>query len=78
MTSLLPSIQQKEVSAATTLLNSMCVAVPVLTAPKLGYSDFLCIPKEGAKMQHCNAWTSYTSNFNIKGIPQWMIKYNPR
>jgi hypothetical protein len=29
-------------------------------------------------MQHCNAWTSYTSNFNIKGIPQWMIKYNPR
>jgi hypothetical protein len=73
-----PQIQQKEVRAATTLLNSTCVAVPVLTAPTSGYGAFLCIPKEGAKMQHCNAWTSYTSNFNIKRIPPWMIEYSPR
>jgi hypothetical protein len=48
------------------LLNSMCVAVLVLTAPTLVYGVFLCIPKEGAKMQHYNLWTSYTSNLNIK------------
>jgi hypothetical protein len=53
--------------AATTLLNSTCIVVPVLTASTLGYGVFLRIPKAGAKMQHCNAWTSYTSNFNIKG-----------
>jgi hypothetical protein len=41
------------VRAATTLLNSTCVAVPVLTAPTSGYGVFLCIPKDGAKMQHC-------------------------
>jgi hypothetical protein len=66
------------VRAATTLLNSTCIVVPVLTAPTSGYGVFLCIPKEGVKMQHCNAWTSYTSNFNIKRIPQWMIKYSPK
>jgi hypothetical protein len=44
----------------------MCVAIPVLTTPTSGYNVLLCIPKEGAKMQHCNAWISYTSNFNIK------------
>jgi hypothetical protein len=44
-----PQIQQKEVRAATTLLNSMCVVVPVLTTPILGYSVFLCVPKEGAR-----------------------------
>jgi hypothetical protein len=54
------------VRAATTLLNSTCVVVPVLTSPTSGYGGFLYIPKEGAKIQHCNAWTSYTSNFNIK------------
>jgi hypothetical protein len=43
------------VRAATTLPNSTCIAVPVLTAPTSGYGVFLCIPKEGAKMQHCNA-----------------------
>jgi hypothetical protein len=74
-----PQIQQKEVRAATTLFNSTCIAVPVLTAPTSGYGVFLCIPKEGAKMQYCNAWTSYTSNFNIKKrIPQLIIKYSPR
>jgi hypothetical protein len=66
------------VRAATTLLNSTCVVVPVLTAPTSGYGVFWCIPKECAKMQHCNAWTSDTLNFNIKRIPQWMIKYSPR
>jgi hypothetical protein len=65
-----PQIQQKEVRVATTLLNSMCIAIPVLTATTSGYGVFLCIPKEGAKMKHCNAWTSYTSIFNIKRIPQ--------
>jgi hypothetical protein len=65
-----PQIQQKEVRAATTLLNSMCIAVPVFTTSTSGYGVFLCISKEGAKMQQCNAWTSYTSNFNIKRIPQ--------
>jgi hypothetical protein len=59
-------IQQKVVRATTTLLNSTCIGVPVLTAPTSGYGVFLCIPKEGVKMQHYNAWTSYTSNFNIK------------
>jgi hypothetical protein len=54
------------VRAATTLLNSIYVVVPVLTAPTSGYSVFLYIPKEGAKIQYCNACTSYTSNFNIK------------
>jgi hypothetical protein len=54
------------VRATTTLRNSTCVAIPVLTAPTSDYNVFLCIPKEGAKMQHCNTWTSYTSNFNIK------------
>jgi hypothetical protein len=44
-----PEIQQKEVRVATTLLNSMCVAVPVLTAPTSGFDVFLCIPKDGAK-----------------------------
>jgi hypothetical protein len=44
-----PQIQQKEVRAATTLLNSTCVAVPVLTAPTSGYGVFLYISKEGAK-----------------------------
>jgi hypothetical protein len=44
-----PQIQQKEVRAATMLLNSTCIAVPVLTAPTSSYSVFLCIPKEGAK-----------------------------
>jgi hypothetical protein len=78
MTSLLPSNPTKEVRVATTLLNSTCIVVPVLTTSTSGYGVFLCIPKEGAKIQHCNAWTSYTSNFNIKRIPQWMIKYNPR
>jgi hypothetical protein len=33
----------------------MCVVVPVLTTPTSCYGFFLCIPKEGAKMQHCNA-----------------------
>jgi hypothetical protein len=46
-----PQIQQKEVRAATTLFNSTCVVVSVLTAPTLGYNVFLCIPKEGGK---CN------------------------
>jgi hypothetical protein len=73
-----PQIQQKKVRAATTLLNSTSVAVPILTAPTSGYGVFLCIPKEGVKMQHCNARTSYTSNFNIKIIPPWMIEYSPR
>jgi hypothetical protein len=77
MTSLLPSNLKKEVRTATTLLNSTCVAVPVLTAPTAGCGVFLCIPKEGVKIQYCNAWTSYTSNFNIKRIPQLMIKYSP-
>jgi hypothetical protein len=40
------------VRAATTLLNSTCVAAPVLTAPTSDYDVFLCIPKEGAKK--CN------------------------
>jgi len=44
-----PQIQQKEVRAATTLLNSTCVVVPVLTTPTLGYGVFLCKPKDGAK-----------------------------
>jgi hypothetical protein len=61
-----PQIQQKEVRVATTLLNSICVAVPVLATPTSDYGVFLCIPKEGAKMQHYNAWTSYNSNFNIQ------------
>jgi hypothetical protein len=61
-----PQIQQKKVRIATTLLNSMCVAVLILTAPTIGYGVFLCITKEGAKIQHCNAQTSYTLNFNIK------------
>jgi hypothetical protein len=71
MTSLLLSNPTKgsEGCAATTLLNSACVTVLVLTAPTSGYGVFLCILKEGAKMQHCNAWTSYTLNFNIKIIP---------
>jgi hypothetical protein len=69
MTSLLPSNPIKEVRVATTLLNSTCVAVPVLITPTSGYGVFLCIPKDGAEMQHYNAWTSYTSNFNIKRIP---------
>jgi hypothetical protein len=34
----------------------MCIAVPVLTTPTSGYSVFLCIPKEGAKIQHCNGF----------------------
>jgi hypothetical protein len=59
-------VQQKEVRAATMLLNKTCIIVPVLTTLTSGYSVFLCIPKEGAKMQHYNAWASYTSNFNIK------------
>jgi hypothetical protein len=59
-------IQQKEVRAATTLLNSTCIAVPVLTAPTSDYGVSLYIPKEGVKMQHYNALTSYTSNFHIK------------
>jgi dolichyl-phosphate-mannose--protein O-mannosyl transferase len=46
-----PQIQQKEVRAVTTLLNSTCVVVLVLTAPTSGYDVFLCIPKEGEK---CN------------------------
>jgi hypothetical protein len=54
------------VRVATTLLKSTCVAVPVLTAPTSDYGVFLCIPKEGAKMQHYNVWTSYTSNVSIK------------
>jgi hypothetical protein len=54
------------VRAATTWLNSTCIAVLALTASTIGYGVFLCIPKEGVKMQHCNAWTSYTSNINIK------------
>jgi hypothetical protein len=58
------------VRVATTLLNSTCVAVPVLTAPISDYGVFLCILKEGAKIQNYNAWTSYNSNFNIKRIPQ--------
>jgi hypothetical protein len=49
------------------LLNSTCIVVLVLTASTLSYGVFLRIPQEGAKMQHCNAWTSYTSNFNIQG-----------
>jgi hypothetical protein len=61
-----PQIQQKEVRAAATLLNSTCIVVLVLIAPISGYGVFLYIPKEGAKMQYYNAWTSYTSNFNIK------------
>jgi hypothetical protein len=65
-----PQIQQKEVRVATMWLNSMCIVVPILTAPTSGYDVFLCIPKEGAKMQHSNAWTSYTSNFNIQKILQ--------
>jgi hypothetical protein len=58
--------QQKKVRAVTTLLNSSCVVVSVLTALTLGYGVFLYIPKESVKMQHYNAWTSYTLNFNIK------------
>jgi hypothetical protein len=63
MTSLLPSNPIKGSESCNH------VAVSVLTAPTSGYGVFLCIPKEGAKMQYCNAWTSYTSNFNIKRIP---------
>jgi hypothetical protein len=48
------------------LLNSTCVVVPVHTASTSGYGVFLCIPKEGAKMQQCNACTSYSSNINIQ------------
>jgi hypothetical protein len=62
----LPYFHQKEVWAAATLLNSMCVVIPVLITPISGYDIFLWILKEGAKIQHCNAWTSNTSNFNIK------------
>jgi hypothetical protein len=36
------------------LLNSICVVIPVLTAPISGYSVFLSIPMESAKMQDCN------------------------
>jgi hypothetical protein len=38
------------VRSATILLNSMCVVVPVLIIPTSGYGVFLCIPKEGAKI----------------------------
>jgi hypothetical protein len=62
-----PQFQKKEVRVAITLLNSTCITVSVLNAPTSGYR-VLCIPKESAKMQHCNARTSYTSNFNIKNI----------
>jgi hypothetical protein len=61
-----PQIQQMEVRVANTLLNWTCVIVPVLTVPTSSYGVFLCTSKNGAKMQHCNAWTTYTSNFNIK------------
>jgi hypothetical protein len=44
-----PQIEQKEVRAAITLLNSTCIAVLVLTAPTSGYGVFLCIPMEGVK-----------------------------
>jgi hypothetical protein len=50
-----PKIKQKKVKVVNTLLNLMCVVVPILTAPTSGYDVFLCIPKEGAKMQHYNA-----------------------
>jgi hypothetical protein len=66
MSSLLPSNPTKGSEGCNRLLNSTCVAVPLLTAPTSGYSVFLCIPKEGAKMQHYHAWTSYNSNFNIQ------------
>jgi hypothetical protein len=49
MSSLLSQIQQKEVTVATTLLNSTCVVVLILTAPTSGYGVFLCITKEGVK-----------------------------
>jgi hypothetical protein len=42
-------IQQKKVRAATMLLNSMCVVVPILIAPTSDYGVFLCIPKEDAE-----------------------------
>jgi hypothetical protein len=56
-----PQIPQKEVMATTTLLNSTCVAVPVLTAPTSGYGVFLCIPKEGAKNAtlQCMDWINF-------------------
>jgi hypothetical protein len=61
-----PQIQQKEVRVATTLLNSTCVAISVLTVPTSGYGVFLCIPKEGAKMQHCNAFkVQYKKNTTV-------------
>jgi hypothetical protein len=48
-------IQQKEVRVAGTLLNSMCIIVPILTASTSVYG-VLCIPKEDAiNIEHCNA-----------------------
>jgi hypothetical protein len=44
----------------------MRVVILILTTPTSGYDLFLCISKEGAKMQHCNARTSYISKFNTK------------
>jgi hypothetical protein len=49
MSSLLPSNPTKEVRAATTLLNSTCIAVPIRTTPTSDHDVFLCIPKEGEK-----------------------------
>jgi hypothetical protein len=63
MPSLLPSNPTKG-SEGCNHVALTCVAIPVLTTPISGYDIFLCIPKEGTKIQHCNAWTSDTSNFN--------------
>jgi hypothetical protein len=55
ISSLLSSNPTKKVRAVTTLLNSMCIVVPVLTAIISVYDIFLYILKDGAKMEYCNA-----------------------